>query len=623
MAFVCNALCKVNPTKALKRLVPMLIQAIRTEIDENGAGSTRNNGVDVLPRDRGLVWNISMLSMCVVHVGGAVLDYKEDLFNIALYMQEKCRGNSTVHVSNFIHHLLLNLTGTYTVDYSLYDPEVVKKGLQPEHWGMSGEPSDLKINWHVPSHAEIEFAVRLFQSHSETALNRLTSLIGDSSPVNRDGTDKEWSDEVSRNLVLIRLILAGTSVLFDTKSLSEQAKRAKEANGSAHAPNISEKMQVDGDEINGDSLAGENEEEEKPTFHYPTGYPLESDSSLYATVHELREKIGEVLHEVHKFLTSKQEDDVSCFNALYTAYRSWFVDVGLERSAHVLDRVTRLLASDQAAYKVSGLRKDYPRPILLRRAHLYHLQRLRHDATPRARSHLEETLLLDLAESSVSLYTAIRRTAQNASESAMKAVIGARPLIIPTLVKALESAIKTNEHPRIKGALFTLLLGSMSKTLARDWRFTPSFIRSFIAVSAVDKPSIQKLTAGATYQVMELGRPLERMIILDKEITDLVAPAVSVEDRISKKRNFVQHKREKTERAKADLVPELVELAKSSHWKIAGRTASILGTLGLRFETLASDDIVKLFTKGAIDAHPGLRGFYAGALVMVSIPHDN
>lgn len=618
MAFLCNALCKVNPSKALKRLVPMLVQAVRTEIDENGAGSTRNTGLDVLPRDRGLVWSISMLSMCVVHVGEAVLDYKEDLFSVALYMQEKCKGNSTVHVSNFIHHLLLNLTGTYTVDFSLYDPEVIQNGLRPEHWGMALNPSELKIRWHVPSHPEIEFAVRLFQSQAENALKRLTSLIGDASPVKRDGTGKEWSDEVSRNLVLIRLILAGVSILFDSAAVSEQAKKAKDTNGSVKVPGHGE--EINSEETATDSFAGESEDEEKPTFHYPTGYPLNLNDPLYSTVHDLRENIGEVLHEVHCFLTAKQEDDVSCFNALYTAYRSWFVDVGFERSAHVLDRVTRLLASDIGPYKVSGLRKDYPRPLLLRRAHLYHLQRLRHNASPRARSHLDETLLLDLAESSVSLYTAIRRTAQNASESAMKAIVGARPLVIPPLLKALEVAIKANDHPRIKGALYTLLLGSLSKTLGRNWKFTPSFIRSFIAVSTVDKPSIQKLTTGATFQVMEFGRPLERMLILDEGVTNLIAPSESVEERISKKRAFVKRKRETTEAAKANMVPELVELAKGSHWKTAGRTASILGSLGLRFETLANDELVKLFTTGAIDAHPGLRGFYAGALVMVSIP---
>jgi proteasome activator subunit 4 len=123
MAFICNAMCKVNPEKALKRLLPVLVRNIRTEIDENNAASSRYTGSDVLPRDRGLVWNISILSMSVVHVGDAILPYRKDLFDIAEYMQQKCKGVPTVHVSNFIHHLLLNLTLTYTADYGLIEQE--------------------------------------------------------------------------------------------------------------------------------------------------------------------------------------------------------------------------------------------------------------------------------------------------------------------------------------------------------------------------------------------------------------------------------------------------------------------------------------------------------------------
>lgn len=128
MAFICNSLAKTNPEKALKRLLPVLIRNIRSEIDENNAASTRNTGTDVLPRDRGLVWNVVILSMSVVHVGDAVLKYQEDLFDIAAYLTQKCRGIPTFHVSNFIHHLLLNLTGVYVCDHNLTQSRADGKG---------------------------------------------------------------------------------------------------------------------------------------------------------------------------------------------------------------------------------------------------------------------------------------------------------------------------------------------------------------------------------------------------------------------------------------------------------------------------------------------------------------
>lgn len=616
MAFICNALCKVNPEKALKRFIPVLIQGIRTEIEENGAGSTRTTGTDVLPRDRGLVWNVSMLSMCVVHVGDAVLAHRQELFDIAVYMQKMCRGIPTVHISNYIHHLLLNLTGTYTRDYSMYEPADVEGGVQPKHWSYKLDVNKLNIQWHVPKREELEFAVEVFKNQAETALRHLSGLTNETSSVKRDGSGKEWSDEVTRNLVLLRLLLSGISVLFDPKAASKSSPEF--SNGASVSS--SEFDMVDDPATNGTSeedafLDSSDEAQVKEGFPYPTGYPLQEGDALYDSIHEIRERAGWVLHLVHRFLCDKQEDDVPCFGALYSAFRSWFVDVGIERSAHVLDRVTRLLAADIHPYKMSGIRKDYPRALLVRRANVYHLQRLRHNAAPRARSKLDELLLFDIAESCVSLYTETRRNAQNAGESALKSVWGARSLIIPPLLKALQTGVKENDHARIKGALFSLLLSSVAKTAGRNWKYTPALIRTFLDASAVDKPSVQKICSTAVFQIMDYGRSMERMAILDQVIVEAIAPTGDVTVEIEQKRTSINKKRATIEKKKADLADELVNLARISHWKIASRAATIVITMGLRFDYIASGNLIELVTLGSIDDHPGLRGMYSQALI--------
>ncbi|KAJ6129666.1 hypothetical protein N7512_002446 [Penicillium capsulatum] len=619
MAFICNALCKVNPEQALKRFIPVLTQAIRTEIEENGAGSTRTTGTDVLPRDRGLVWNVSMLSMCVVHVGDAVLPHRQELFDIAIYMQNKCQGIPTVHISNFIHHLLLNLTGTYTRDYSLYEKKDIEGGVQPQHWTYRPDIHTLNINWHVPKREELEFAVEVFKNQAETALRHLSGLTNETSSIKRDGSGKEWSDEVTRNLVLLRLLLSGISVLFDpkaaSKTLPDSSNGAPVTSGEFEADDNAAIPNGIGDEDLDAALDTSDESSIKESFPYPTGYPLEEGDVLYTTIHEIRERAGSVLHEVHRFLSDKQEDDVPCFGALYSAFRSWFVDVGIERSAHVLDRVTRLLAADIHPYKMSGIRKDYPRALLVRRANVYHLQRLRHNAAPRSRSKLDELLLLDLAESCVSLYTETRRNAQNAGESALKAVWGGRSLVVPPLLKALQKGVKENDHARIKGALFSLLLSSVAKTVGRNWKFTPSLIRTFIDASAVDKPSVQKICSSAVFQIMDYGRAMERMAILDRDIVEAIAPDADVSNEIDQKRKGINGKRATIEKKKADLAEELVNLARVSHWKIASRAATIVITMGLRFDYIASENLIELVTLGSIDDHPGLRGMYSQALI--------
>ena len=263
----------------------------------------------------------------------------------------------------------------------------------------------------------------------------------------------------------------------------------------------------------------ESEEEEvKPTFKYPTGYQLEEDSPLYNKVHELRARIGRTLHSVHQLLNQKQADDVGCFAALYSAYKCWFIDVGFERSAHVLDRMTRLLAAELAPFKVTGLRKHYPRPVLVRRAYVYHLSRLRHNSTPRPKSTLVKELLFDLAHASVSPYTEVRRSAQSAGEAALKAIIGSRPMVIPVLLRAFEVGIRENDYPKIKGAMYSLIFGSLARTVSKDWRYTPRLIKAYLAASDADKESIQKLATSATLQIMDFGRPTERAVILDRYV---------------------------------------------------------------------------------------------------------
>lgn len=610
MAFICNALCKVNPEKALKRLIPSLISSIRTEIDENGAGSTRNTGTEVLPRDRGLVWHVSILGLSVVHAGSTILPYQDELLDVANYMQSKCRGTPTVHISNCVHHILLCLTTIYTIDYKLYEEEDIKLGFNPKHWGSFISPKDLNIKWHVPNEAELSFAVKLLCSQGGLAISSLRSLLNGTSLIKRENGGKAWSDEVSRNLVLLRLLMSGASTLFDVNYKHEESSYGDTMehdlpNGLSHEELF---------DNNHDDLPANEETEVRPNFRYTDGFSKTSDCPSYLEVHKFRLEVGELLHDTHEFLIANQEDDVACFTPLYSAYKIWVVDVGIERTAHVLDRMTRLFIADIHPYKISGLRKEYPRSILLRRANIYHLQRLKHNASARAPTTLEKQLLLDLGQSSMSSYTEVRRNAQNAIESASRAIIGARPILIPPILDAFEAGIKSSDFGRIKGGMHTLFLGGLCRTIGRDWKFAPQAIRLYLAAAEIDRPSVQKLCSMATFAVMEFGRSGDRMAILDHDIVQAIAPAEDLKTKITIRREKMQKKRAITELKKSHLTDELIQKTRDTHWKTASRIAAIVITLGFRFETLVSDDLIDLIANGAIDTHPGLRGLYTGAL---------
>ncbi|KAI5296438.1 hypothetical protein KEM52_002551 [Ascosphaera acerosa] len=626
MAFIVNALCKANPTKALKTLIPLLISMIRNEIDENGAASTITFGADILPRDRALVWGVSMLSMCVVHVGRAVMKFRTELFDIAVYMQQKCKGALTVHISNFMHHLLLNLTGTYTVDHDMFEPAIRERGVGIEQWGQRQDINDLTVKWHVPERDEIEFAVQIFQSQAGAAIDQLRLLMSDKSPIKPDGSGKGWSDEVTKNLVLLRLVLSGVSMLFDTKAVSKDGligkseAEAEEIKKRDATEDATDAMEVDRLDDVSDADTGSDSLEDamlRKTFKYPTGYPLTEDDAVYVQIHQLRHTAGEVLHDVHSYLRDYQSDDIGCFLALFNAYKTWFIDVGYERSAQVLDRVSKLLEADSQPFQVSGIRKDYPRPLLIRRAHLYHVQRLRSSANPRPRTKLDEKLLLDLVQSSVSAYTENRRSAQSAAEAALKVIWGGRILVIPPLLRALQEGIDNSDYPRMKGALFSLLYGSLAKVIGRHWKYTPTLIRLFIAACGTDKPSVQRICTGAVYQIIDYGRAQERLAVLDAEIIGSIAPQDDVSETIDDKRQKFLAKWQLTEDKKADMCNDLIEITKKSHWKIANRVVAMVVSMGLRFETIAKPELLELVVKGTTDDHPGLRSVYQQALISV------
>ncbi|RXG44633.1 hypothetical protein VDGE_05400 [Verticillium dahliae] len=610
MAWILNALCKVNPEKTLKVFIPMLIANIRNEIDYNHAASDRSSGTDYLPRDRALVWHVSMLGMVVVHVGGEVVKYKQELYSIAQYMQEKCRGLPTIHISNYIHHLLLNLTHTYPLDNALYEPSVLKRGLDVDDWGKTTKPADLSIQWHRPSPQEIEFAVELFDAQTKGAAEKLDLLMSDNSPVPRKGKNKEWSDEVSRLLSQIRLVISGMATLFDPKRASGGLNGAV---GSSAGADIEGDVPMEDD--SDDPLAEAAEDEEtRPQYRYQAGYLLSSDDPAYRKIHDLREDLGRLLSRTHHFLNTRVEDDVPCFTALYAAYRTWITDVGIERSAHPLERHLRLYKSDIAAFKISGLRKIYPRPLLIKRADAYQLLRVKHNASARQKSELDKRLLLDLAESCTSLYADVRRVAQSSLESSLKALIGGRPMVIPIIMEKLRTSIEAVDHDRIKGALYTLFFTSLLKTLVKDWRFAPDALRLYMKAGNIDKPSIQNLVAGAVYQMFDFGKPFERMIIVNSDLVDQIKPPSDCASAIDSRHSFIVSRRARVEKKKAALGLELTEWSKGAHWKIAGRCVIFAINLSLRFNTLAPAELVDLIAKGANDTHPGLRMHYISAL---------
>jgi len=205
-------------------------------------------------------------------------------------------------------------------------------------------------------------------------------------------------------------------------------------------------------------------------------------------------------------------------------------------------------------------------------------------------------------------------------ESAMKVLIGARPLLIPPFLDHFDAAVKSNDFPRIKGSIYSLLFGNLTKAVARNWEWAPRLLRTYIDVMDVDRPSIQKIATASALTIMDMTRQTSRIAILDKDVVETIAPGDDSEksgmqsaierraEKIKDRHDFIKSKR-------SELSDELAVVAKNSHWKKESRTATLVIGLSLRFETIASPNMVELVVQRAVDAHPTLRTIYNSALL--------
>lgn len=77
----------------------------------------------------------------------------------------------------------------------------------------------------------------------------------------------------------------------------------------------------------------------------------------------------------------------------------------------------------------------------MRRASLYHASRLRLNSFYRKRSPLDDQLIADMCELSLSVYVQIRRSAQKGLDSMSHYFDGTRTLLYPRLFQALKRAL--------------------------------------------------------------------------------------------------------------------------------------------------------------------------------------
>ncbi|RKK79380.1 hypothetical protein BFJ68_g16813 [Fusarium oxysporum] len=588
MALIFNALCKVDPKKSLRIFVPTLISNIRSEITRNGAGSGNGNEINCQPRDQALAQYIKLLIGAVVFVGSEVLQYKNEQLDLINYLQDTCQGPCSLLVSRYVADLLMNLTSTYSLDHTLYEPQTMKCGLDVDDWGKNTEPADLTIRWHQPSSSEISFAVELLVSQTNFFKEKIRRYISNPQRASR-------YHEFSRLINHSQWIISGVASLIDPEQVV--------------GPQADESPSIEFYE----------DAQLLVPLGYADGYAMSLDDPDYRKLHQCREDIGSLILECHKFLNESQNTGPISHVALCYATLAWAVDVGISRTTPLRQYHHGIYENDAYDFSIPGLRKPYPRPLLVKRMEVYQLDRRSNNTAARRMTQLDKQLVNHLVNCIFSLYEDVQVAAQSTLNKMAAHFIGGKEKAASAFLRHFKQALEDGDEGRIEAGLcaFARRPNLFARTVMLNWGLASEAIRLYIDAARIDKPKIQMLVGSAFKSLAEFGKLLEYPTLADDEVVEDIKPPGDVSFAIRSRRQLSQQRQKEVEESQANLGLELTRRSESANQTTAYLCLVFASNLCLRFSTTPPREFVHLVISGTNNPVPYLRVHYLKAFTAV------
>lgn len=645
IALICSNVIKDNPELSFPRFFLVLKANIEQEITENGAGSTRS-GSEILPRDRTLIWYLGILNMSLAHAGIHILKYKKDLLDLTMFLRDNCRGSIVYHISNTVHHALMSLSTITTIDAGIVPKRFTKKAgidITTANWGQKLDPKNFDLEWRVPCRDEVEYSIELFEAHVNKSLDAIFSVI---SGTNKGTSLTEVSDVLSSNLTYLRTATSGISYLLDphfketcpsdfqvhssstpvpdhsdlSDGVEEEAICFSESSG-AQSDEDEEDLEYDEiypdgdvDVLPGDELEIDNDIVElKKLRQYPTGYffseQTKATDPLYLKLHHLHVRIGNSLHEIHSYMVSNRESDIATFKALLFSYKVWFADVGVERTAKIVENLTNIYTYESNKYRVEGLRKEFPRALLAKRALLYHNARIYHNCGPRKITPLDKLLLNDILISSISIYPDVSRNAQSSLESCVKALSRSRLYAVNWIVKDVLASLQSKDLLRAESGLRVLALRILQSHIKKNFDNAVNFVKIITQALKADKLTLNELSLSLinTFsQSVTIPIPINE---INKESLEAIKPEHDVSAKLDKLKRYQKTKTESIIKKFSELESLLYKYLDEPHWKIVSINLTFLfmfiNTLNPTYQ--CPPKILIKLNACTLNSHPGVR----------------
>ncbi|KAJ7225864.1 hypothetical protein GGX14DRAFT_422660 [Mycena pura] len=579
-----GCLARVRPEEMLAKFLPFCVAQVEEEL-KHGASSVRTTSQNAaVPSDTTLHWNMAILRGCLGYGGAAVLKHKEQVLGLVSLLVEKTKGERGYSgTGRLLSRILHNVAGLYPINSRFansaewQDPAFEKD--HNAHWGRFYEAKDVVVEWHVPSEGEIELVLDILDRIEKPALDKVEALL--LKMTNWDGADR---NDFCRFLHACRSIWSGLPTIYQ-----EQAKVVTN-------PLIREDVEV------AELLVSHLDVQAGFTLTDPT-------DPRYQKVLAHRLRFGDVVQRAAFALRQNTggEDHIDAMMGVARSIDVYLLTYAMSRSA--VDALHKNYTQARDANRTWAQQKDNSRLVLMKRAQMFHCNRLHMHSLYRKRSALDDKLIQELIQLSLSPYTRIRRQSQGILHNVSGCYLRSTRYVLPTLLGALG---KGNDPDRMKGALY--VLGNKGINIV----YQEQLYLSLLECQHEEKPSIQKLTGTVASDCaafireesthtdaysLDVTRLEDALSSLDTELASVIDQELLNE---ATAKSAVRTSRRNE--AYAATVTSILEVAlrPKTHWRYVQIATRFLSAL-LRRDVPSLPGVAQFFLEHSISPQPTIR----------------
>ncbi|PWN45808.1 hypothetical protein IE81DRAFT_319641 [Ceraceosorus guamensis] len=544
---------EADSEKVLARLLPLCVDRIEAEI-QHGASSTRTTSTSVpAASDTTLHWNLSILCGALASPGAGLLKYRDRLLKVLSIVLDRARSERGYVLASAVLSRVLNACLTiYPISTRNWNPEMWDSNEMTArshlHWGETLRCKDTAISWHVPNDEEVSFGLEILSGLLESSYRRLEELFD-----SEQKHDKVWSNDFHRHFLFLRTAYTQLAAVIPLPLPTGEERGVPATDHGANEPEF---------------LA--------PLPDLAWGAILRDPTDpRYQAVAAFRRRFGEICHKAaNRMQISGAEDDIDCVKLLTRCIRTFMNSYAY--SSIIYDHLVGFLGSFRASVRLHPKQKTSARLYWIRTAELHTTSRGKLAAMHRARSKLDDALLADLLELSLSEYTGVRMTAQRALTDVAAFYSGTRALCLPKLLDVLQPGSQASDD-RYKGALYLLAHPMFQSTITVDPQWTRRYVEAVLQGQHRSKPSIQKVLRGKlladlvkNFHIplhLEVNRPAElfEAISLVEKLPHYIPEDPVVVRSIA---DGAKERMQKRQAMRLELLPVLLKIAQSkdTHW---------------------------------------------------------